>query len=394
MASDAPPTPAPAATAADAPALAVIVVCVGEADFLRQTLPRSRRALPDAKFVVVTLTTDTETLTIANAMKVWATVSLPPEVLTKNGAKNNVAALVRAGQLRVAEGFGNKVWTILTRPQVVLDPNIGGIDFASLDTNGVYGSFFHEIHTQTELLRFQLPDVTSAEVREHTPTREFLMYYGSDAKYPRWADTAAEATDEFVGEFVFQYMLQIKLGHLGGVGDDAEERVTRRWEERARTTAAPVRIAPVHPGASQKKDEERKAEEEKRVEAAVAEAEKSSAVSNETRKPEAEKAPATEAPKPEAEKAPATEAPKPEAEKAPATEAPKPETEKPSDAPAPKPDEPVPVAPTASARREVEGQNILLRGPAVQGAAPRAEPSFFGRTVRASNPFAVKVEPL
>jgi hypothetical protein len=64
----------------------VVVVCINEADFLRASLPRSRRALPDAKFIVVTTEDDSETKSIASALRVQV-VTLPKSELTKNGAE-------------------------------------------------------------------------------------------------------------------------------------------------------------------------------------------------------------------------------------------------------------------------------------------------------------------
>lgn len=238
--------------------LAVIIVCIHEGDFLRQTLSRSRRALPDAKFCVVYVNEDVETKAICEALRVYTTVSMPAETLLLNNATYNVSAFIRTAQLRMKEMLQKPVWTIVTRPQVILDSNLAAMDYSQLDTKNVYGSFFDPILNHTDLLRFQAKEPTAAEVREYVPTREFLLSYGAK-DYPSWSQTAKEATEEFLGQFTFQYMLQLKLGHLGPLNDDAEVRLSKRWEERHRViTAPPVRVAPVHAGAAQQKEEEKK----------------------------------------------------------------------------------------------------------------------------------------
>ena len=238
--------------------LAVIIVCIHEGDFLRQTLSRSRRALPDAKFCVVYVNEDVETKAICEALRVYTTVSMPAETLLVNNATYNVSAFIRTAQLRMKEMLQKPVWTIITRPQVILDSNLAAMDYSQLETANVYGSFFDPILNHTDLLRFQAKEPTAAEVREFVPTREFLLSFGAK-DYPSWSTSAREATEEFLGQFTFQYMLQLKLGHLGPLNDDAEVRLSKRWEERHRViTAPPVRVAPVHAGAAQQKEEEKK----------------------------------------------------------------------------------------------------------------------------------------
>lgn len=238
--------------------LAVIIVCIHEGDFLRQTLSRSRRALPDAKFCVVYVNEDVETKAICEALRVFTTVSMPAETLLINSATYNVSAFIRTAQLRMKEMLQKPVWTIITRPQVILDSNLAAMDYSQLDTSNVYGSFFDPILNHTDLLRFQATEPTAAEVREFVPTREFLLSFGAK-DYPSWSKSAREATEEYLGQFTFQYMLQLKLGHLGPLNDDAEVRLSKRWEERHRVvTAPPVRVAPVHAGAAQQKEEEKK----------------------------------------------------------------------------------------------------------------------------------------
>ena len=238
--------------------LAVIIVCIHEGDFLRQTLSRSRRALPDAKFCVVYVNEDVETKAICEALRVYTTVSMPAETLLINNATYNVSAFIRTAQLRMKEMLQKPVWTIITRPQVILDSNLAAMDYSQLDTSNVYGSFFDPILNHTDLLRFQAMEPTAAEVREYVPTREFLLSFGAK-DYPSWSKSAREATEEYLGQFTFQYMLQLKLGHLGPLNDDAEVRLSKRWEERHRVvTAPPVRVAPVHAGAAQQKEEEKK----------------------------------------------------------------------------------------------------------------------------------------
>jgi len=238
--------------------LAVIIVCIHEGDFLRQTLSRSRRALPDAKFCVVYVNEDVETKAVCEALRVFTTISMPAETLLSNNATYNVSAFVRTAQLRMKEMLKKPMWTILTRPQVILDSNLAAMDYSQLDTKNVYGSFFDPILNHTDLLRFQAKEPTAAEVREFVPVREFLLTYGAK-DYPSWSKTAAEGTEEFLGQFTFQYMLQLKLGHLGELNEDKEVRTSKRWEERHRLQhAPPIRVAPVHAGAAQQKEEEKK----------------------------------------------------------------------------------------------------------------------------------------
>jgi len=240
--------------------LAVIIVCINESDFLRQTLPRSRRALPDAKFCFVYANEDAETKAICEALRVHSTVSMPLDTLLLNQAKYNVSAFVRTAQLRMKEMLQKPTWTILTRPQVILDASLATLDYDQLDKTNVYGSFFSPILNHTDLLRFQAEEPTAAEVREHVPTREFLLTHAAK-DFPSWSRTATDATEEFLSQFTFQYMLQLKLGHLGELNEDAEGRVSKRWEERHRLSVAPtpqVRIAPVHAGATQQRDEDKK----------------------------------------------------------------------------------------------------------------------------------------
>lgn len=245
--------------------LVVVIVSVREGDFLRHTLPRSKRALPDAKFVVAHLSDDHETASICSALKVFSTVSLAQDVLTRNGATFNVSALISAAQARVQETLRDQ-WIVLTRPQVVLDSSLAALPTSSLEKKNVYGSFFEEIHTQTDLLRFQTREPTAAEVRDATPSRQFLLFHGSN-KWPSWSKTAAEGEDEFLSKFPFQFMVQMKLAHLGSLQDDKEGRTSTRWEERNKPADAAVKIAPVHAGATQNREEKKEPavkEEEKK----------------------------------------------------------------------------------------------------------------------------------
>ena len=241
--------------------LAIVIVSVREADFLRQTLPRCKRNLPDSKFVVVHLSDDAESASISAALKVYSTVSVAPDVLTRNGATFNVSALISAGIQRVRETLKDN-WIVLTRPQVVLESTIGAFDFRGLDEKACYGSFFEELDNQNALLRFSAKEPTASEVRDAnaTPSREFLMF--KSQAWPSYSKTAAEGLDEFLSKFAFQFMVQLKQAHLGKVGEDAEGRKSQRWDQRHLPNTQPVRIAPVHPGANQQKEAEKK--EEKR----------------------------------------------------------------------------------------------------------------------------------
>ena len=79
----------------------VIVVSIDESDFLRASLPRTRRAMPEAKVIVVTTEDDAETKAISSALRVQV-VALPRSELTKNDALFNFAAFARAGQMAAA----------------------------------------------------------------------------------------------------------------------------------------------------------------------------------------------------------------------------------------------------------------------------------------------------
>ena len=80
--------------------LAVVILSINEADFLRVTLPRTRRALPDAKIFVVSPVDDGESQAVATALRAQ-TLAVSRDLLTANGAKFNYAGLVRHGQEHV-----------------------------------------------------------------------------------------------------------------------------------------------------------------------------------------------------------------------------------------------------------------------------------------------------
>jgi hypothetical protein len=217
----------------------VIVVSINEADFLRATLPRSRRALPDAKFIVVTTDSDTETKSIASALRVQV-VELPKEELTKNDADFNFAAFVRAGQLAAKEATKIPFWMIVTRAQVIMDPSIGNLNFTGLEKDSVYGCATHCVHTGPDLVKYIVQEPSAEEVRTLAPDETFLMTYSEAALFPVWSKDTAEATDTFLTNFVSQYMIQKKLALLGMPYRDA--RICAKWG-----VVEQVRIAPVHP---------------------------------------------------------------------------------------------------------------------------------------------------
>jgi len=217
----------------------VIVVSINEADFLRASLPRSRRALPDAKFIVVTTDDDVETKSIASALRVQI-VSLPKAELTKNDSLFNFAAFARAGQTAAKEASKIPFWMIVTRPQVIMDPSIGNLEFTRLEKDSVYGCATHSVFTGADLVKYIVQEPSAEEVRTLAPDETFLMTHSESTLFPVWSKDTEEATDLVLTNFVSKYMIQKKLAFLGMPYRDV--RICPKWG-----VVEPVRIAPVHP---------------------------------------------------------------------------------------------------------------------------------------------------
>jgi len=217
----------------------VIVVSLNEADFLRASLPRSRRAMPDAKFIVVTSVDDEETKSIAAALRVQV-VTLPKQELSKNSAVFNFSAFARAGQLAAQAGSKIPFWMIVTRPHVVIDASLSNLPFLSLERDAVYGCSVMPIKTGADLVKYVVQEPSAGEVRLLSPTETFLMTHSTAPLFPVWSQDTASATDLFLTNFVSKYMIQKKLAFLGDLYRDV--RTSSKWG-----VVETVRIAPVHP---------------------------------------------------------------------------------------------------------------------------------------------------
>lgn len=217
----------------------IIVVCVNESDFLRASLPRTRRSMPDAKVILVTVDDDKEAKAIASALRV-ETVGVPRAELTKNGALFNFAAFARAGQLAATNAAKVPFWMIVTRPHVIIDNSIANLPFTSLERDSVYGCSTQVVKTGADLVKYIVNEPSAEEVRRLAPVESFLMTHSQGALFPAWSKNTEQALDLFLANFVSKYMIQKKLAHLGDVYRDT--RVCSRWG----VTEA-VRIAPVHP---------------------------------------------------------------------------------------------------------------------------------------------------
>ena len=226
--------------------LAVVILSINEADFLRVTLPRTRRALPDAKVFVVAPVDDGESQAVATALRAQ-TLAVPRDVLTANGSKFNYAALVRQGQEHVQTVVKGPTWTIFTRAQVVLDSCLTAIDLTSLDQNAVYGCGFKEVPNAAALMSYTAEEPSAEEVRSLVPASQFLMTFSQGPKFDVSSDTTHEGVTRFLNNFESKYMIQKKFAHLGPINLDVDGRVSARVGD-PRTK---VRIEPVHAGAKE-----------------------------------------------------------------------------------------------------------------------------------------------
>lgn len=227
--------------------LAVVILSTHEGDYLRVSLPRTRRALPDAKLFVVTPIDDGESQAIATAMRAQ-TISVPKETYTKDNSTFNYAGLAKLGQEHALNAIKGPCWTIVTRAQICLDESIAQIDLTSLDQEAVYGTGVKEVLSNANLITFKCEEPNSEEVRKLIPDSNFLMSYGHGPKFDVWSANTKEAVTRFLNNFGSKYMIQKKLAHLGLLNADIDQRNTHRWGD----PRSKVRIAPVHPGTVEK----------------------------------------------------------------------------------------------------------------------------------------------
>ena len=234
--------------------VSILYVAYKGADWLRHTLPRSKKAFPAAPIVVVTCPDDHATIALAAAFRVTSVI-VETAILTANNAKFNYAALARAGQAKLIELGAD--WIITTRANVVIDESISAIKFDTLDKLALYGAFFKEFEKPVDLLRYVSTGPTSEDVREFMPRSEFLMFHAScGIRFGAWSSDTRTAENEFTSKFSSQYMIQTKLAHLGILDADTNERVTPEYVAKEVHT----HVAPVHPGAVETAEKEKKPE--------------------------------------------------------------------------------------------------------------------------------------
>ena len=234
-----------------------LILAIKGADWLRHTLPRTKKAFPASPIVVVTTSDDQQTIALASAFKTTL-VTVDPSVVTANESKFNYAALVRAGQAKLLDM--NAEWIIATRANVAVDESIAAINVANLDKTAVYGCFFTAFDKPVDLLRYvgQIPN--SSDVRNFVPRSEFMMFHtASGNRFGMWSADTRTGEDDFSSKFTMQYMIQTKLAHLGTLARDSDVRTSPEWVS---VDKAP-HIAPVHPGAIENKEAEKRAKEEK-----------------------------------------------------------------------------------------------------------------------------------
>ena len=234
------------------------------ADWLRHTLPRTKKAFPASEVVVVTTSDDQQTIALASAFKT-VLVTVDPSVVTANESKFNYAALVRAGQAKLLDMKAE--WIIATRANVVVDESIAAINVENLDKKAIYGCFFTAFDKPVDLLRYVGQGPSSSDVRNFVPRSEFMMFHtASGNRFGMWSHDTRTGEDDFSSKFTLQYMIQTKLAHLGTIARDSDVRTSPEWVS---VDKAP-HIAPVHPGAlenmaAEKAELEKKKEEPKDV---------------------------------------------------------------------------------------------------------------------------------
>ena len=212
----------------------VLVAATRSADVLRHCVPRIRKVFPSASITVSTTSDDAETTAMSNALRVDRLTHLDPATLSLNGASYNYAALARSGIGKSTD------WIILMRPSVMIDESLGNIDFGTLDKTSLYGVFFSEINKQSDLAQYKCTEPSPSEVREFSPSSEFLLFHESSGhKFEPWSQNTESAVESFAKNFAARYMIQLKLAHLGKVGENSNGRVSK-WDE------TKPRIEPVH----------------------------------------------------------------------------------------------------------------------------------------------------
>lgn len=221
--------------------LHVLIVCIQESDFLRVTFPRSRRALPLAKFAVATTSDDKDTLSMCAAFRV-PTVQITKDMLTLHGATFNYGALATAcvAYANATSQNNEKPWYLLTRANVVLDAQLASLELSSL-TPGLYGCGFEQVMTTNELVTFVCKEPSPLEIRSLVPSSQFLLWTGN-AVFPTWSKDCDDAIQGFQKLFPARYIVQLKLAHLGTFGEDVNGRKSPKWGEPR------IRVEPVHAG--------------------------------------------------------------------------------------------------------------------------------------------------
>lgn len=233
--------------------LAVVVVSTYEADFLRVTLPRSRRALPDAKIFVVAPIDDGESQAVATALRAQ-TLTVNKDVLTAKDAKFNYAGILRTAQDHILSNVKTPTWVIYTRAQVCLDASLASIDLTTLDQDAIYGCGMKEFGNTAGVMSYTIAEEpTAEEVRTLVPESQFLLAFAGGVRFDTWSLSTGDAVNRFLSHFTSKYMIQKKLAHLGPLHADIDGRTSPRWGD----PRSKVRIAPVHPATTDRKTEEK-----------------------------------------------------------------------------------------------------------------------------------------
>lgn len=218
--------------------LAVAIFSFDAADYLRTSLPRCRRSLPDATFWVVTHKQDTETIASAAALRTQTLL------VDKGETYGSVCRKLREAVLQALKA---PTWICTTNATVVIDPMLSAIDFAQLQTDSLYGCAVSAVENVHDLSRYTAKEPDVSEVRELRPTHNFYLYHTSVAhKFSDSIRGTRLAFEDFRDKFTDKFMIQLKLAHLGAVDADLDKRVTGRWG----VVNAGPRITPVHPAAS------------------------------------------------------------------------------------------------------------------------------------------------
>ena len=224
--------------------LVIVLPCVQEADFLRVSLPRTKRVFPDAKIVVITTKTDLETIGVCVALKVHC-LQVETDVLTSKGAKFNLAGVLKPGIDQVKSFFPQGAWVLLTRAQILLDDSFANLAWDELEKAGsLYGAGITNVATTSAAMTFKAVEPTPEEARQLVPTSYFALFHSSHCDLlPSFSHTSKELETDLTQKFQSIYIIQSKVGYLGEQGSDADGRVSARWDGRP----IPTRVAPAHP---------------------------------------------------------------------------------------------------------------------------------------------------